>query len=115
MSFDDCIGKLISGGFMIGDTCRLTANMSTMTFEKEHLRIIMFYETVAENRGKFEMILSSTASYGSDIAATFDKPGCRYTKIDKEKFLEIACYTMDTGELMKKFHNYDMNRTLEAL
>lgn len=116
MNVTECIDTLIAGKFMLGDTCRLNEVVSTITFDRDDLRVRMYYGNEEPYMGKVEMLLFDMGNeWYTDVAATFDKSDCPYKNVDKKKFLEIVCNTTSIGDMLQKFHNYDMNRTLEVL
>lgn len=107
---------LIAGKFRMGDTCRLNEVVSTITFDRDDLRVYMYYGTDESHYGSFELLLFDVGpKWYTDIAATFTKNECPYQNVEKRIFLEIICNTTSKGDILKKFHNYDINRTLEAL
>lgn len=111
-----CIDMLIAGKFRMGDTCRLNEVVSTITFDRDDLRVRMYYGTEDQYMGKVELLLfDMNNAWYTDVAATFDRCDCPYKNVDKKKFLDIVCNTTSLGDILKKFHNYDMNRTLEVL
>lgn len=116
MNVRECIDTLIAGKFRMNDSCKLNEVVSTITFDKDDFRIRMYYGNEEPYMGKVELLLfdMSNAWY-TDVAATFDKSDCPYKNIDKKKFLDIVYNTASLGDMLKKFHNYEMNRLLKKL
>ena len=116
MNLVECIDTLIAGNFRMDESCRLNEVVSTITFDRDDLRVRIYYGNEEPYMGKVEMLLFDMSNeWYTDVAATFDKSDCPYKNIDKKKFLDIVCNTKSVGDMLQKFHNYDMNRTLEAL
>lgn len=116
MSLVDCIDTLIAGKYIMGDTCKLNEVVSTITFDRDDLRVYMYYGTDKNYYGDFELLLfDMSQKWYIPIAATFEKKDYPYQNVDKKKFLEIVCNMTSKGNILKEFYNYDMNRTLEVL
>lgn len=116
MNVTECIDTLIAGKFILGDSCKLNEVVSTISFDRDDLRVHMYYGSEDQHVGKFELVLFDLEEqWYTDIATTFDKKDCPCKNVDKKTFLDIVCNTKSKGDILKKFHDYDINRTLEAL
>lgn len=115
MSIVECIDMLIAGNFQMGESCNLNEVVSTITFDKDDLRVRMYYGN-ENHMGKFELLLfDMEVQWYTAVAATFDKTDCPYKNVDKKIFLDIVCNTTMKGDILKKFHNYEIDKTLEVL